>query len=218
MVSLVALVPLLLLVIVTIAAVQLALKRKLSAQAICVGEGLKLQAGLRTTLDSLLNLNPKAQALRAEHAAAVRAVQVAIATANGPGLVAARAALAGVEAAQVALAARQKSLLMQARWQRGEAKHRMERALRPLNPQQFNSGQRLSAPGLAVVPKPSTSITPDYVPVPNFSRQQSQSFSFSLDLGSRFLPLSWIQSAHCEVTLKGKEKAWQLQVLAASAP
>lgn len=120
--------------------------------------------------------------------------------------------LAGVEAAQVALAARQKSLLMQARWQRGEAKHRMERALRPLNPQQFNSGQRLSAPGLAVVPKPTTSITPDYVPVPNFSRRQSQSFSFSLDLGSRFLPLSWIQSAHCEVTLKGKEKAWQLRV------
>lgn len=215
-VSLVALIPFLLILMTVIAAGQLAMKRKLTAQALCVGEGLRLQSSLRSTLKELMKLNPQARTLRMERVAAERAVYSALATGNAPGLAAARAALAAVQAAQSALALRQQSLFARGRWLRLQSQNKLKVQLRTLRVENFKS-EEFYPRALAVEPKPPASQTPDYIPVVGFPRAQNHRFSFTVELGGVLLPLRWRQPAKCEVTLKGEENQWQLKILAANA-
>lgn len=215
--SLASLIPLLIGVMTTVAVLQFALRKKLAAQALCVSHGLSLQAALRENLVQLLRLNPQAERLRAQKSKALQALKVAIATANGPAMAAARAALTAIHLQQVALAARQQALLAQARLDRIHAKARLAASVRPMNVKNFSAQEYYVRP-LAVDPTPPGDLAPSYKPVAAFSNKQKQKFSFDISMTPGIWRGDWTQETSCEITLNGKESSWHLQIAAGSAP
>lgn len=196
------------------------LKRKALAQAHCVQQASVLQTELKGTLDKLLRLNPRAKALRAQREAADSALKAALSSANPYAIAAAQAYWAAVVLQQLALRTQQQALLSQATQQRHSGHRQLRERLQLMRVSGVDS-RKYYWRALAVEARPPASLTPDYDPLPMFETFQQHRFRFQVDLRppfARILPsLNLRQIAECSVTLKGREKQWKLQVVAASA-
>lgn len=192
------------------------MKRKLHSQALCVQGGVKLQRDLAATLDRLLALNPKAQALRRARQAAEAAVTAARTSLHPGAIAAAEAVRTAVILQQMALRARQTELIAHAQMQRTQHERELQRAVKPWIRSTVDS-QRFFPTALAVRPQPLGSLSPDYVPVVGFERWQQHQFSFETELSPPFLQWDVRQLTRCSVSLTGKEKAWRPRIVAASA-
>ncbi len=200
------------------------LKRKSLAQSHCVQQASQLQQELAGTLDQLLRLNPRAKILRTQRAAADRAVKVALASGNPYALAAAKAYWAAVVLQQIALRTQQQALLAQADRQRHFGHRRLRERLRTLRVASLDS-RRYYWRALAVEARPPASLTPDYETLPFFQLLQQHRFRFQSDLRPPFAGVNTLnkdialkQTTECSVTLKGKQKQWKVQIVAANAP
>lgn len=202
-----ALVPLLVTALVVASALQFAIRKKLTAQTLCVRTATELQKELSKTLDQLLKLNPQAKRLRAQREAADQAWKKALASGNPYAIAITTAARTAVILAQTALQAEQQRILLSARARRAEYHQRLQ----PVKSQVFYFRP------LAVEPVPRTSLSPDYVMVPRFEFFQQHQFEFDVKLTPSFWPVPIVQKTLCSISLAGKEKAWKPQVIAASA-
>lgn len=219
--SLLALVPLCAALIVALCSSFYFLKRKSLAQAHCIQQAAQMQNELKDTLDKLLRLNPRAKALRAQREAADSALKTAVSSANPYAIAAAQAYWTAVVLQQTALRAQQQALLTRAEGQRQSGHRRLRERLRPLRVSSVDSRSYYWR-ALAVEAHPPASLTPDYDPLPLFAYMQQHRFRFQVDLRPPFADglrgLDLRQTTECSVTLKGEEKKWKVQVLAANAP
>jgi len=220
LVSLIALVPLALALVISLSAGFYFLKRKSLAQAHCVQQAAVMQKELQGTLEQLLRLNPKAKALRAQRQAADAAVKAAAGSVNPYALAAAKAYWSAVVLQQLALRSKQQALLQRASQQRHSGHRQLRERLRSLDVRQVDS-KKYYWRALAVEASPPASLTPDYRPLPFFEKWQQHRFRFQVDLRPPFaIPLglgSLKQITECSVTLKGEENQWKVQIAAASA-
>lgn len=221
LVSLLVLAPLSMAVLVALATMYFVLARKSAAQSACVRESARLQSELARQMIALQRLNRPAARLRRERAASERALRIAITAANPAAIASARAAQRAVLLAQLALRTRQNAILSAASFARTRAHLELRQRLRAYRVEAFRAGGGPPR-GLAVRPTPEHALTPDYVPVASFAREQRQSYEFRLPLRPTFLPETWrggdyLQPAACAATLKGDSKAWRVSILAVSA-
>lgn len=219
--SLLILLPLFLTLALSLAVTYSVLKRKSLAQAICIQSASRLQENLRSPLEKLLHMNTQATALRTQRTIADDALAAAVSSGVPYAIAAAKAVQLGVILAQTAFRARQWALLTEAERIRSEG----QRELR-------SRASRLPASGiqtptyffraLAVEPKPITSLTPNYKPVPLFERAQQTRLRFRVNLLNLFPELGegldFIQTTECSVTLQERDERWQIHILAAKAP
>lgn len=220
MVTTLVLLPLLLALALSLGAAFLVLQRKSLAQAVCVQEATRLQTNLRPILRKLLAMNPEAGRLRIKRLAADRALKAAVSSGYPPAIAVAEAAEAAAIAAQTALHARQEILLAQADGLRADGQTRLRWRAARLGA--WNVSARTFFPrALAVEPRPLGSLSPDYVPVMNFTRHQQQRYRFEVDLlkdwpGPR-LDVEGRQASECSVSLKQGDTQWEIRILAAKA-
>lgn len=218
--SLVVLVPLVFAGATALFASFYVLKKKSLAQAHCVQEASLLQTELKTTLEQLLKLNPRARALRRERVVAEKALKKATLLAQPYAIAAAKAYLAAVVLQQTVLRTKQQMLLNDASRLRHTSARRLRARLQSFRFARFSS-RGFYWRGLAVEAIPAISLTPDYEPIAGFEQAQQHRFRFQLDLTPPFLtelPASALkQPSLCSVTLKGQGNKWQLQILEASA-
>jgi len=193
-----------------------AMKRKLRAQALCVRQAVLLQNDLRKTLDELMGLNPKAQRLRQARLRADQAVTAARASGYPPAIAMAEAARLAVILQQSALRARQLGLLARAAKERVKHHQILQRETIGLAAGAVGSKMFFAKP-LAVSPTPLLSLSPDYRTIEGFKKFQSHQFEFQTNLTPAFFKFRIRQTTLCTVSLSGKEKSWQTEILAASA-
>jgi hypothetical protein len=208
-----ALIPLAMTLVASLGYGFVVLRKKSLAQSQCVQQASILQKELKGTLDSLLNLNPRAKALRRKREAAERALDVAVKSKVPHLIAAATAAKTAVYLEQLALRSNQERLLKIADVQRDAGERRLRERTRSLHIRNFRA-KKIFWRSLAVAAEPPGSLTPDYIPVPGFSKFQQHKFRFDVPLDPYG---KIIQPAECSVSLAGKEKAWQVQILAANA-
>lgn len=189
--------------------------KKLSAQAMCVKSVSQLQTDLGRDLTALIKLNPEAKRLRSRRAKADATLAKALASGNPPAIAAARALQSAVILQQKALRTRQEAILQSAKLQRGKAARSLSMKVRPLGVTSIQ-GKFSSQRALAVEASPATSISPDYLPVQDFARQQEQEFTFDLNLAPDFIQLDLRQKTLCSATLKNEEGKWREKITAAS--
>lgn len=220
MVSVLALAPLLLALVVVLAAAFWAIRKKATAQAYCVSQGVRLQLELKSTLEQLLRLNRPAKALRARRSATEKALAAAILSGNPAAIATARAARTAVIAEQMALSTRQTALLREAARLRLEAHRELSSRVSPLGVRSVEARSPYWR-ALAVEPRPLNSPTPDYVPVPGFTQWQQQTFRFAVDLQPPLPTLERLAGARqiteCAISLTGKESQWSVRILATAA-
>lgn len=208
-VSMLALVPLVVTLVVCLCAALWSMRRQEAARSHCVRSAVQLQSRLKPTLDKLLRLNPRATSLRAQRTAADNAVTAAVASGYPPAIAAAKAIQVAVVLQQVALRAKQEALFLEANADRQMA----ENDLRSVIGRKLGTSvvaRRFYWRALAVEARPPAALTPDYRPVPLFHILQQQRFEFAL-------PLRGVTHAvACSATLQGRENAWRLKILAAN--
>lgn len=213
LVTMLALVPLAMTLVASLAYGLVILRKKALAQSHCIQQASILQNELKGTLDSLLKLNPRAKVLRRKREMADRAFDAAVKSKVPHLIAAATAAKTAVYLEQLALRAQQEKLLKSADLQRNIGERRLRERVRSLRVHNFVA-QKMYWRALAVEAVPPASLTPDYIPLPAFSRLQQQKFRFTVPL-DRYGKIN--QPSECSVSLAGKEKAWQVQILAANA-
>lgn len=211
--SLLTIVPLLFAVLVSVATAMQVLKRKSLAQSHCIFEAVQIQNRLREILTQLLKLNPRAKVLRARRAKADRAVRIAESSKHPAAIAITRAAQMAVILEQLALKAEQNQLLTEAQLRRDRGFRQLKARLNPTQHSKLATTPRFPR-GLAVVPKPPASLSPDYEPVPRFTYFQQQNFSFNTDL---YPDSGWVQPTECSVSLQSSEDQWKIRILAANA-
>jgi hypothetical protein len=213
LITLLAILPLALTLVASLAYSYVALRKKSLAQSHCVQQASLLQRELKSTLESLLKLNKRAKTLRRQREIADKTFDVAVKSKIPQAIAAASAARTAVYLQQVELRGEQERLLHQADIQRGTGERQLRQKILPLR------GRNLIAKksywrSLAVEAVPSDSLTPDYVPLPAFERFQQQKYRFDVPLD----PYDKIvQATECSVSITGKENAWKVQILAANA-
>jgi len=221
MVSLLAILPLLLTLLVSVGAVFYVLKRKSLAQSICVQQAARMQQDLKLPLKKLLHLNPKATSLRAQRVKADSSLLAATASGYPPAIAAAQAMRTAVIVQQTALGAQQIALLFEAQRLRDQGQRELRRRVAPLAAKAIQSRSFYFRP-LAVEPKPPVDLSPNYETVAGFSTFQQHAFYFQVDLLAGFpavekLNINAIQPTNCSVTLQEKDDEWKIQILAAKA-
>lgn len=212
----IALIPLVITVLTIAAAAQIAIRKKLRAQALCVSAATRLQYQLRETLIELTRLNPRATQLRVQRTKADHNLAQALASGNPYAIAAAKAVQTAVILAQTALRGRQQSLLLRAGAERRDHERQLESASRGL-PGGKLSSRTYFVRALAVQPIPAGSLSPDYVPVAPFTALQRHEFRFDVNLGTWLTPQMVRQTTVCSASLRGKEKAWTPVITTASA-
>lgn len=208
LVSLVALVPLLVTLATAVSGLYYVLRHKLTAQSVCVQTAILLQRELREDLAELLKLNPKARRLQNQRRRAQQAVQAALRTGNPLLIQIAHAQLAAVTAEQLALRARQDGLLQNAGRKRMRSPQVLRSNLRGTRHGPIDARAAYPLP-LAVAPKPPGELTPEYEPVPQFSKAQQHRFQFRLELAPEFLRRSFVQETVCAASLQREGEKWR---------
>lgn len=196
------------------------LKMKSMSQSVCILNAVQLQNALKTPLEKLLGLNRRARVLRAKREAADRGLKLALLSKNPPAIVAAKALQTAAILQQTELS------LAQHRWL-AEAERLRQRHTQRMREIAFR--KRFGAPAvrrffplaLAVRPRPTASLSPDYVPVSDFELRQQQRFSYFTDLRPEFFrehsALPFRQKTECSATLTEKGGVWNPEILAGSA-
>lgn len=212
-----ALIPLLLTAAMAIAGVTYSLQRRLLGQSLCVSQMSQLQSDLAIQLKELIKLNPKATRLQSDRAKAEKALRAAMASQIPQAIAAAHAYRAAVIAQQIALRTQQEKILIESRRLRIRYVQNARQELKKVQASEVRSLSQAPL-GLAVAPKPVTSLSPSYDLINSFSVWQSQTLRFSYNPWPKFLfwatPKSR-HSIHCQVSLKEREP-WDLQIRAVS--
>jgi hypothetical protein len=178
-----------------------------------VQQASRLQKELKSTLESLLKLNKRAQTLRRQREIVDKAFDVAVKSKIPQAIAAASAAKTAVYLQQVELHGEQQRLLHQGDIQRRAGERQLRQKILPLRGRNLIAQRSYWRP-LAVEAVPPNSLTPNYVPLPAFERFQQQKYRFDVPLD----PYDEIvQATECSVSITGKENAWKVQILAASA-
>lgn len=189
------------------------LRKKALAQSHCVQQASQLQSELKSTFESLLKLNKRARALRRQREVADKAFRAAVKSKIPQAIAAASALKTAVHLQQIELRGEQQRLLHTADIQREAGERRLRQKILPLRGRNLIARKFYWRP-LAVEAVPPASLTPDYVPLPTFAHLQQQKYRFDVALD----PFGKIvQATECSVSIKGKENAWKVQILAASA-
>lgn len=220
MVSLLSLVPLLFTLIAGLGLLLFAIRKKSMAQSLCVRAGLQMQTQLSHTLTDLLKMNPKAQALRKRRALADRQLQLAMLSGIPKAIALAQAAQKAVILEQLQLRTRQELKFSEAARIRIRHARELRSDLRVLQVKRMDS--KLAYPrALAVRATPLTSLSPDYDPVPDFTKAQEHRFRFQVNLAPDLkLPMSmegYQQIIECSISLREEAHQWKPRILAASA-
>lgn len=212
LVTMLALIPLVMTLVASLAYGLIILRKKSLAQSHCVQQASIMQNELKGTLEALLKLNPRAKVLRRKKELTDRAFKAALKSKVPHLIAAAAAAKTAVYLEQAALRSAQEKLLRTADLQRTSGERRLRQKIRSLRVRNF-AGKKSYWRSLAVEPVPAASLTPDYIPLPGFEKFQQHKFHFDVPLD----PYEKIvQTTECKVSLSGKEKAWQVQILAAN--
>jgi hypothetical protein len=220
-VTVLALLPLFLTLLVASGTVFFVMKRKSLAQAICVQQAALIQRDLKQPLHELLGLNSKAESLRAQRAKADASLASAMASGQPYAIAAAKAAQEAVILSQSALHARQLGLFDEAENLREQGERELRRRTSRLALTGAAAPRFYPLP-LAVEPKPPGSPSPNYEPIAGFEWGQQERFRFAVDMLAEF-PVRLDQAAvqqqtECAVTLERKDDSWEIRVLAAKAP
>ncbi len=217
--SFLALVPLIATLVICIGAALFAMKKKALAQAYCVQESVRMQDRLKDSLKRLLKLNRQSENLRHRRLTADRALTRAIASGNPYAIAAAKAVQTAVILQQTAHRARQEAILTEAARERQQAVRALTERVRELRAGALDS-RAYYGRALAVEPRPASSLTPNFEPVPGFSRLQQHRFRFQVNLAPPFSLLGAVpglrQLTECAVSLTGKDQSWQVRILAAN--
>lgn len=219
--SLLATVPLLITLLTCLGATFYVLRRKSLAQSICVQQAARMQNDLAKPLEKLLKMNSHATNLRAARQAADDGVESARMSAYPPAIVAAQAIQTSVILQQTAFHAKQLALLAEAQRIRDEGQRELRSKVAKLQALQVQSQVFYYRP-LAVEPRPTLSLSPNYETIPLFSSAQQQRYRYQIDLLAQFpglheLGLSSKQLTECSVTLNDGGDSWDVQILAAKA-
>lgn len=178
----------------------------------CRSHLLQAQAEIKDHWIQLESLNPSAQSLRRQRQLAEKNLRLAIASGQPPAIVAAKSALALIIGQQQILRQRQQIILNQIAML--AQKHQMSFRRQFLN----YTGVRIRKPprfGLAVTPNPPLDLTPDYKPVPLFSKQQAS--TARLQISFKSLMPNWLNSwiphslpleGLCSATLEKRQGKW----------
>jgi hypothetical protein len=160
-------------------------------------------------------MNPNAKRLRIQRAHADADLAAAMASGYPPAIAAAETYQQMVIGLQMAFAAEQRAVFVQAGFEREHSRARFQstRGTSGIFEPESSSGNET----LAMRPDPPHSPSPDYLPEETFTESQSQTYSYKLDLFQR-LP-SWLHSyakdkqrwsvQKCAATLKNKEDNWK---------
>ncbi len=216
------LVPVLISIFIVVAATYLMLRSDGRSRHACRVELLRSQEKVSRLLTQLIELNPKAAALRLEREVAEREVALTI---GEPANVAAQANLALVIAKQTVHAIKQQKLITAARMESRLGPSRASQEIRTtlsLDQSAYQAGEARSfsfktkTGAFDLIATPSDSITPDYQPSARFMTSQNMQVEWQLDLKS-LLP-AWIADllpteglalkAECSATLQKGTLKW----------
>jgi|GEM_PF-4528626 len=217
-----ALMPLLLSVLATIAGASLLFKANSHLRHECRVSVLNSQRTVAEKLRALIKMNPRAQALRAEAAAAQAELEASAAI---PGaLPAAEANLLRVRLERIAFAAAQQALIQQARGLSFAAPLRARSAVMEGLVKETHENKvatppvrSSSRPGrFSVIATPEGDLTPDYNPSPTFVKDQVVDVDVTVEVGSllpdwlrKLLPTGGLEiSSHCQATIEKQEETW----------
>ncbi len=186
----------------------------------CRVELLRNQEEVARDLKALMDLNPRARALR--HRRTIARAKLASAAAGSPAAMTAGAELAQVELEQKDLASKQQSLILRARSRSRAAppKVLVDLHLRVREMQAAGAAKawRASAKlaSFELIAFPPASTTPDYYPGPGFPNGQEMSLTWSFPAES-LLP-AWLRPlaaasglqvrAECSATLEKEKEKW----------
>jgi len=220
-VSLVTLIPVFLAMLLALVAITYATKKTWLAQSLCIQNAFSLQRDLGKTLTQLMNLNPRAQSLRREKIRADAQLQEAVLSGQPPLILAAKTQVMVVRLRQMALRREQQRLIGEAQMRRLRTRAELSHALvRMGHPARIHQRQPPPSRDLAVAPSPATSLSPDYLPMTDFTLFQREEYEFSIDLNPKWpgIPREpWIQTSRCAATLKRKDLTWAPHLLAVNA-
>lgn len=211
LVGVIALTPLMVALVACTVGFFLIVKKKLWAQSICVKAAVLLQHDLQKDLEDLLRLNPQARRLNQRRRKAEQAFRAAVKSGNALLVKVAGAAVVSVTAEQMALRAKQETLLLRAGRRRERARSELAR-----ESSESVRGQRFFPRALAVVAEPPSSLTPEYKPAPAFAQAQQHRFQFAVELAPEFLRRSFIQTTACSASLQQREGKWQPKIITAN--
>ncbi len=201
--ALLGLLPLCLAVVLSVIAVFFVLRTHGVNLHECRTRLMRTESERLLVMQDLVGLNPEARKLRSQAKVAMKAVRAARLTGNPKAIAAAEAARAVVVALQLALSAKQKSLLVKANIEARISISRLKHAIKneTMKDQQLYSANQAAVIGdiseerevLAVVASPSESLTPDYQPAQDFEKREQIRVSWKF-WPARLLP-DWLQPA-----------------------
>ncbi len=213
-VSALFLLPLLFSLFVGIAFLSVAIRNRTLLISNCRKVAVEAQEVMGQNLEALLALNSRAETLRTERKAAEIQVRNARLSMNPKLIAAAELIRWQVIQFQLALRARQLSLLKKSEWSRKKLKGDFKISADLVSPK--NLRQLDGVQDLAVNPTPKNDLTPSYLITNNFTSRQSLGLRWEFDLLEGLpqgflltaLPMTLISKAQCAATLKRKEDQW----------
>lgn len=218
--------PLLITIVALATAAYLLLKNDGAARHECRLELLQTQAQVARDLRRLLDMNTQAQELRLRREEAEDEVA---ATAETPAVALAELKLNEVIAEQVIFSAKQKALIAHAKTlsrtgpTTAESRvHPTAESIRAPSSRSLDFSSRHRGGAFAVIASPPTSLTPDYEPETDFSRQQEMRLQWSFSIErflpewlKRYLPVSGLRAlAQCSATIEKEGGKWNAKLTA----
>ena len=190
------------------------------AQRVCLQYTLQAQEQMKSSLTSLLRLNPIAKRLRKKQRQLELKLMQAVLTVNVVQAASLKVKIKIIKGKRIALDLQQKNILAQAKLRMEINFNSFRTHLRRFHPQRITKAHPQPFP-LAVKARPRGSMAPTYHPVKNFSQLQAVVFSWQMPL---YLNLpNWIKkmffrselsSYHCSATIKKRRGKWETTLIA----
>ncbi len=195
----------------------LVLKRHNQAYFLCYKTGAKIQKSLQGSLKKLIRMNIQAKLLRIRRNIAELRYKSAVMSLEPINISKAWKNLQEVKLSQKSFSKKQEGILqqakisLQAQWQvfKLKSKKYMHRVRKTF-----------TLPPLAVRKEPTSSDSPDYVPVQNFSKNQNIKISWSMNGFAlvpqslqKYLGLKGSSHHHCSVSLDDLKDSFQIKLI-----
>lgn len=195
----------------------LVLKRHNQAYFLCYKTGAKIQKTLQGHLKKLIRMNTQAKLLRIRRNIAELRYKMALMSLEPLNISKALQSLQEVKKSQKLFVQQQEGILKQAKislkihWQGFKLKSRKYI---------YNVRKTFNLEPLALRKEPSSSDSPSYMPVPDFSENQKIKISWSMN-GFALVPqslkkslgLKGISHHHCSISLEGLKGGFQIKLM-----
>lgn len=162
---------------------------KQKARHICQSYNLAHQKQLKLKLQTLLKLNPEAKKLRLQLNSAKKALKLATISNLKPAMAVAQAFLNVIIAKQLVLNVKQKKILSKAIFLVKKVKKQLKKKLDKAFNKKTITKYSYRQLGLAVYPKPLSSLSPSYYTLPTFSHVQASYSTFKINIASLLNPV-----------------------------